>query len=155
LNIIINKYGLKNIYIILLAIHILVISILLPLIIYIVNYTKKYMVYRRRIGVINNIYNHRYRYNHRQNVYPVINNRILVNIIPSNIPNNINRNIISQQTIVSETQDNICLVCYDKKRDILFMPCNHLCCCDNCSNNINKCPYCRVDIENKVKIFIP
>ena len=55
----------------------------------------------------------------------------------------------------NNSENNICLVCYDNKRNILFSPCNHLCCCNICSNNFTTCPYCRIVIENKTTIYIP
>jgi hypothetical protein len=74
--------------------------------------------------------------------------RYTIRIVP------INTNITNTQSVVDIS--NICLVCYNNKRNILFTPCNHLCCCSECSElSLINCPYCRVPIENKVNIFIP
>lgn len=74
--------------------------------------------------------------------------RYTIRIVP------INTNITNTQNVVDIS--NICLVCYNNKRNILFTPCNHLCCCSECSElSLINCPYCRVPIENKVNIFIP
>lgn len=61
-----------------------------------------------------------------------------------------------------ENQNNVfkkqiqCVVCKEKDRTILFLPCKHCICCLECSNNLytNKCPTCRTDISEKQSIFI-
>lgn len=48
----------------------------------------------------------------------------------------------------------LCTICYEHELDTLIQPCNHLCICSHCSPNIRKCPICRGEIQNKVKVFI-
>jgi len=53
-----------------------------------------------------------------------------------------------------ENEDNLCIICCDKKRDIAFIPCGHYICCNKCSNKCNEnCPICRKKIIKKQKIF--
>jgi hypothetical protein len=49
-----------------------------------------------------------------------------------------------------------CVVCRGKERSILFLPCKHCICCQDCSNNLynNKCPTCRTEITEKQCIFL-
>ncbi|AKN80597.1 inhibitor of apoptosis 3 [Perigonia lusca single nucleopolyhedrovirus] len=47
-----------------------------------------------------------------------------------------------------------CNICFNNDRRILFTPCNHLVCCEDCSTQIDKCVICRATIVNKIKVFI-
>src|SRR5947208_1984684 len=44
----------------------------------------------------------------------------------------------------TEQTDNTCVICSDRKKDILLTKCKHLCMCNICYLAINKCPMCRV-----------
>jgi len=48
-----------------------------------------------------------------------------------------------------------CVICYERAKDTLLQPCNHICCCSQCASKLspNICPVCRTAITNKVKIF--
>jgi len=48
-----------------------------------------------------------------------------------------------------------CVICYERQKDTLLQPCNHICCCSTCASKLkpNICPICRTAITNKVKIF--
>ena len=52
----------------------------------------------------------------------------------------------------------LCSICLDNKKDHLFMPCRHLCICEDCSKKINikkdKCIICREKIESIIKIYL-
>lgn len=45
-----------------------------------------------------------------------------------------------------------CLLCSDKKRDTLFKPCGHVCCCESCASRVKKCLICRETVNAKDKI---
>lgn len=51
-----------------------------------------------------------------------------------------------------------CIICESKGRNILFEPCLHLCCCEECSKkyleDFKVCLVCRDEIKNTKKIFI-
>jgi 4-diphosphocytidyl-2C-methyl-D-erythritol kinase len=50
----------------------------------------------------------------------------------------------------------LCIVCKDSKREILFTPCNHICCCEECGQKIiNHCVYCKAVIQSKIKVYFP
>jgi hypothetical protein len=50
----------------------------------------------------------------------------------------------------------LCIVCKDSKREILFTPCNHICCCEDCGQKIiNQCVYCKAVIQSKIKVYFP
>ena len=46
---------------------------------------------------------------------------------------------------------NECIICMDKQRNIIFFPCNHLICCEECgySKVLGECPECKMTIESK------
>ena len=51
--------------------------------------------------------------------------------------------------------EEVCVVCYAKKPNIIFTDCYHLCVCSKCDEEgkFNKCVLCRVPIKNdKIKI---
>ena len=48
----------------------------------------------------------------------------------------------------------LCSVCIDKRKNIMFTPCNHVCVCEECSIKVSSCPICRGDIEKKTKVYI-
>lgn len=45
-----------------------------------------------------------------------------------------------------------CLLCSDKKRDTVFKPCGHVCCCESCATRVKKCLICRETVNAKDKI---
>jgi len=48
-----------------------------------------------------------------------------------------------------------CIVCFERAKDTLLQPCNHICCCSECASRLkpNICPVCRTAITSKSKIF--
>ena len=47
-----------------------------------------------------------------------------------------------------------CVVCSDKPRDMIFIPCGHLCCCRTCGEKVGDfCPLCRMKIEIRNVVF--
>nr|CAB3263548.1 ZF(RING)-19 zinc finger protein [Phallusia mammillata] len=49
--------------------------------------------------------------------------------------------------------ENECVVCLDKQSDCVLLLCGHVCACYECAQTLNKCPMCRSDIMQKIKIF--
>ncbi|CAD8104158.1 unnamed protein product [Paramecium sonneborni] len=55
---------------------------------------------------------------------------------------------------VSEIQgDNQCIICVEKERDCLILPCKHNATCLKCSKNLAVCPLCRVKIQETIRIY--
>uniref|UniRef100_A0A146M263 E3 ubiquitin-protein ligase LRSAM1 n=3 Tax=Lygus hesperus TaxID=30085 RepID=A0A146M263_LYGHE len=46
-----------------------------------------------------------------------------------------------------------CVVCMNSQCEMVFVPCGHVCCCQECSQNLRQCPLCRGELEQKVKII--
>mmetsp|Transcript_1341 Transcript_1341/g.1608 ORF Transcript_1341/g.1608 Transcript_1341/m.1608 type:complete len:820 (-) Transcript_1341:988-3447(-) len=49
-----------------------------------------------------------------------------------------------------------CVICHDADREILFIPCAHICTCARCGNNdnIKSCPICRMPIDRKSFVYL-
>jgi len=58
------------------------------------------------------------------------------------------RKVINQK----RERENECRVCRDKPKDTVLFPCGHRL-CSGCVVRLEKCPMCRAEIENSVKIL--
>lgn len=47
----------------------------------------------------------------------------------------------------------LCKICLEEEARVVFDPCGHLCCCDNCSKQLKACPMCRDDVQKSIKVF--
>lgn len=52
----------------------------------------------------------------------------------------------------------LCVICLMRRRRSVFIPCGHLVCCQGCAVSVEqnvapKCPVCRQEIRNSVRIF--
>eukprot|EP00754_Rhynchopus_humris_P026528 Rhum_TRINITY_DN15024_c4_g3::Rhum_TRINITY_DN15024_c4_g3_i1::g.133807::m.133807 len=45
---------------------------------------------------------------------------------------------------------NLCIICFESKRTIAFVPCGHWTCCSLCTVKVTQCPVCRSDIDKRV-----
>ena len=52
-----------------------------------------------------------------------------------------------------EAEKKLCIICMEKPRDIVFVDCSHLCCCQACSDKVTNCPLCRKQVTSKLKVF--
>ncbi|KAL0106086.1 hypothetical protein PUN28_016072 [Cardiocondyla obscurior] len=51
--------------------------------------------------------------------------------------------------------DQICVVCKTNAREIILLPCGHVCICEDCSSSISdNCPICRTQIIQKAAAYI-
>ncbi len=59
-------------------------------------------------------------------------------------------------TVETKIEENQCAVCFENKKDIVFIPCNHQCCCIDCARNLFEkpiCPLCKSEIKSAIKVF--
>jgi hypothetical protein len=49
---------------------------------------------------------------------------------------------------------DLCVVCSDSLKDVVFRPCRHLCACTACGALVQQCPMCRADVEDRVHIIL-
>ena len=54
----------------------------------------------------------------------------------------------------NNNDDMKCVICLEKNKCYVFLPCKHACCCEECSKNLKQCPVCRNNIESSFKIFL-
>ena len=47
-----------------------------------------------------------------------------------------------------------CVVCLENKKNVLLLPCKHVCSCDGCSKMLMDCPLCRAKISEKTTVFV-
>jgi len=50
------------------------------------------------------------------------------------------------------SDDDLCIVCLDDKRSLVYKPCGHRVCCDSCGERLREkcgavCPWCRADVH--------
>ncbi|AAK85597.1 IAP-1 [Epiphyas postvittana nucleopolyhedrovirus] len=56
---------------------------------------------------------------------------------------------------VSNDENMECKICLERQRDTVLLPCRHFCVCMQCYFALdNKCPTCRQDVTDFVKIFV-
>ncbi|CAB4017562.1 E3 ubiquitin- ligase RNF26-like [Paramuricea clavata] len=60
-----------------------------------------------------------------------------------------------------EKDKRLCVICQDNVKNILLMPCRHVCMCQQCLNEIRQgrvqlaqCPLCRTQIQSTLEVFV-
>mmetsp|Transcript_16245 Transcript_16245/g.17597 ORF Transcript_16245/g.17597 Transcript_16245/m.17597 type:complete len:187 (+) Transcript_16245:158-718(+) len=64
-------------------------------------------------------------------------------------------NLLKNQ-IESEKGNRLCVVCQEKEKSVVLLPCRHLCLCYGCSEShqsIARCPLCRQSVNEKITVF--
>lgn len=91
------------------------------------------------------------------NLIQVIHNSSSIHEDTITIDEETRQSIVEETTQQETTGDNMCLICCSHKREILLLPCCHICYCEECGNSrtINICPCCRTNITHTLKVFIP
>jgi len=64
----------------------------------------------------------------------------------------------SETSNSGEQEEAKCIVCLEKDKNSVFVPCGHLACCNDCASAVFKsryteCVYCRTKISGVCKIF--
>ena len=54
----------------------------------------------------------------------------------------------------SSSDVNLCKVCLDRPVEIVLKPCKHASLCFRCSMELDDCPICRCEIEDRMQIFM-
>ncbi|AKR17350.1 IAP-3 [Urbanus proteus nucleopolyhedrovirus] len=79
----------------------------------------------------------------------VIKNNTLVQTQPK-----IGNNIFSKASSNAvEVESNLCKICYERERNVCFVPCGHAIACGICACSFKNCPLCRDNIVNILKIY--
>jgi len=62
--------------------------------------------------------------------------------------------LTAQLSVLSCSRQSLnCIICEEKVGMVVLEPCHHMVLCGACSNKVNKCPMCRVDIRNKYEVY--
>ena len=61
---------------------------------------------------------------------------------------------ISYASTTQKTQsdDNQCIICYDRSIDCVMTPCGHQMCCSECAKKLSTCPVCNANCE-VIKVY--
>jgi hypothetical protein len=59
-----------------------------------------------------------------------------------------------RKTISRIEESGLCVACWERPRDVLMMPCKHLCLCSVCARRVSACPLCRATTKKKIQIFL-
>lgn len=51
-------------------------------------------------------------------------------------------------------REKLCKICMDKDSCMVFLPCGHLVCCQECANALCKCPICCSAVTQKIKTYL-
>ena len=62
-----------------------------------------------------------------------------------------------QKTLLNRKSENIddCTICMNDSRKFALIPCGHFGFCSNCVGRLEECPYCKEEIKEFIKIYIP
>ena len=56
------------------------------------------------------------------------------------------------ESAISEDDSALCLVCFERDRSIIFLPCGHFAVCDVCLLQLAHCPVCRTPIKEYLSL---
>jgi hypothetical protein len=54
----------------------------------------------------------------------------------------------------------LCVICWNERKNIVLLPCRHLCVCLSCSQQLwnntqnETCPICRKQVENRLEVYV-
>lgn len=88
-------------------------------------------------------------------------NDIRQSVTPSRVTEEMSHQDL-QKVIESEKEKRMCVVCQDRSKSVLVLPCRHMCLCLECANRIarsrtrehRKCPLCRTRINTIMNVYI-
>lgn len=72
------------------------------------------------------------------------------------------RRIYRETKKLEQLRDNVkymknntkkCILCEENAKNSLITPCNHHCCCYTCGLKLEKCPICRINVTELLKIY--
>ena len=62
------------------------------------------------------------------------------------------------EQVEREREDKLCVICQDKEKCIMILPCRHLCICQDCQGPLqlqnNHCPICRRLVRQTIKAYL-
>jgi hypothetical protein len=63
---------------------------------------------------------------------------------------------LSSPPLSSPPLSSLCAVCLDEPKQVVFMPCRHMACCETCglTDSVRSCVICRTVIAHKITVFL-
>ena len=60
-----------------------------------------------------------------------------------------------REELGKQKEERLCVICQEKEKSVVLLPCRHMCLCDNCSihEQIQQCPLCRRPIAHKISVY--
>lgn len=62
------------------------------------------------------------------------------------------------EQVEREREDKLCVICQDREKCIMILPCKHLCICTECKVSLqghgNSCPICRNNVRQTIKVYL-
>ena len=59
----------------------------------------------------------------------------------------------TENNSMNDGGEDSCVVCLVNPKNIVLIPCGHVCGCRGCLERVDKCPMCRKTIERKIPIY--
>lgn len=56
--------------------------------------------------------------------------------------------------VVVDNDDALCKICFERRKNICFMPCRHVSTCFMCAQKCRRCCICRAPVQQKIKVFL-
>ncbi|XP_017779031.1 PREDICTED: uncharacterized protein LOC108564480 isoform X1 [Nicrophorus vespilloides] len=65
---------------------------------------------------------------------------------------------VVQKLAVEESENACCVICRERLKCVVILPCKHLCLCTECTNVMHlfrrRCPICRTFVENTLTVYV-
>ena len=59
---------------------------------------------------------------------------------------------VASTTFLKLHEQTECVICLETVPDVIFLPCGHVCGCQNCAEPLKECPLCRQEIAFKLAV---
>lgn len=62
---------------------------------------------------------------------------------------------IVREELGKQKEERLCVICQEKEKTVVLLPCRHMCLCDDCSihEQLGQCPLCRRPIAHKISVY--
>ncbi|CDG72862.1 Inhibitor of apoptosis 3 iap-3 [Spodoptera exigua multiple nucleopolyhedrovirus] len=74
-------------------------------------------------------------------------------VIKETLPSTSSTSSLSPPLLENDQDDALCKICFDRRRNMCFVPCGHVIACEKCSCSIEKCPLCRSKFSHAQKLY--
>ena len=65
------------------------------------------------------------------------------------------KEFIIRNELGQQKEQRLCIICQEKEKSVVLLPCRHLCLCDDCASHedLQQCPLCRKPIAHRISVF--